>query len=277
MSSWIFQGNPDKFDVDEYLRKTDYVYWSVTWPAHQKQMAIGDKVFIWRAKGKMKAVSGLVAFGSIAEECTGRDKVKKPMKIYDSLWNLGPQEEASEIKVGVQITEVRLSPGKGMVTLDEILCDPVLSDMQIVKARQGSNFSLTEAQYQRLVELWGSVSDEQIEFQPTGLSVLEGKIYYRIHRTRERDSNIVKKAKAEFLKKHGCYFCEICKLKLEEKYGDLASGFIEAHHIKPVNKMKLGDKTSVDDLMMLCPNCHRILHRGDPEVNLEKMKNLFKD
>jgi hypothetical protein len=30
MNCWIFQGSPDHFDVDQYLRRTRNVYWSVT-------------------------------------------------------------------------------------------------------------------------------------------------------------------------------------------------------------------------------------------------------
>jgi hypothetical protein len=51
MPNWIFQGNPDKFDVDDYLKKTNQVYWSVTGKGHQKAVSIGDPVFIWRAQG----------------------------------------------------------------------------------------------------------------------------------------------------------------------------------------------------------------------------------
>lgn len=59
--SWILQGNPDVFDVDSYVSQYPFVYWSA--PMHQKQIAIGDDVFIWRS-GKL---SGAIARGRVGE------------------------------------------------------------------------------------------------------------------------------------------------------------------------------------------------------------------
>ena len=46
MAAWLFQGNPDRFDVDAYLRADRHVYWTVA--RHENDIAVGDRVFLWR-------------------------------------------------------------------------------------------------------------------------------------------------------------------------------------------------------------------------------------
>ena len=46
MASWIFQGNPDRFDVDGYLSGYDTVYWSVTRKSYQSLVALRDIVYV---------------------------------------------------------------------------------------------------------------------------------------------------------------------------------------------------------------------------------------
>ncbi len=118
MKTWIFQGNPDKFRIDEYLLITKDVYWSVTKLKHQAEVSIGDEVYFWRAKGSHNAISGIVAIGVVNEECSPREKLKNPLVLYDHLW-LESFSEASIVKAGVAVKEVRLSPLDGMLTSGE--------------------------------------------------------------------------------------------------------------------------------------------------------------
>jgi 5-methylcytosine-specific restriction protein A len=53
---------------------------------------------------------------------------------------------------------------------------------------------------------------------------------------------------------------EACGFDFEETDGERGKGFIECHHVKPLHTLKPGEKTSVDDLMLLCSNCRRMVH-----------------
>lgn len=90
----------------------------------------------------------------------------------------------------------------------------------------------------------------------------EGKVKLETHKKRERNFKVVKEAKALFIKNNGRLYCELCGFDFEKVYGELGSGFIEGHHIKPVSQMKDGDVTKVEDIKMLCSNCHKMVHRG---------------
>lgn len=96
------------------------------------------------------------------------------------------------------------------------------------------------------------------------------------HRKRERDQQLIKDAKELFYEHHNSMFCEICGFDFEEVYGELGRGFIEGHHIKPVSKMKDGDETKIEDIMMVCSNCHSIIHRNI-DIDLVDIKKIFKE
>lgn len=49
MATCIFQGNPDRFNVDRYVSTNNNIYWTVKHKTHQEQLKIGDTVYIWRA------------------------------------------------------------------------------------------------------------------------------------------------------------------------------------------------------------------------------------
>lgn len=90
-------------------------------------------------------------------------------------------------------------------------------------------------------------------------STIEGEQVLVTHAVRERDAGIVRRAKERFRKVHGRLFCEACAFDFQAKYGSLGEGFIEAHHVTPLAE---GSRyTNPDDLMMLCANCHRMVHR----------------
>jgi predicted HNH restriction endonuclease len=76
------------------------------------------------------------------------------------------------------------------------------------------------------------------------------------HLRRERDPEL-----ATARKEYDGYRCQICKLKFEEVYGDIGDGFAEAHHRIPLSKLEGVVNTKIENLITVCANCHRMLHR----------------
>lgn len=93
-------------------------------------------------------------------------------------------------------------------------------------------------------------------------SAPEGNIKVRSHRQRERSRELVTMAKKAFRIEHQRLFCEVCSFDFGETYGE--PDFIEAHHRIPLCDLQPGMKTKLSDLAMVCANCHRMLHRGNP-------------
>ena len=77
---------------------------------------------------------------------------------------------------------------------------------------------------------------------------------------------------------HFGYKCCICNFDFEKKYGELGKDFIHVHHIKPLSEIK--DDYYVDpecDLRPVCPNCHSMLHRKSPPLEIEELKIIIQE
>ena len=105
----------------------------------------------------------------------------------------------------------------------------------------------------------------------------EGSPLLRNHIIRERNRDLVETAKRRFQDNHqGKLYCEICGFDFNKVYGDFGNGFIEVHHIKPISTMQEGEKTKVEDLAMLCSNCHSIVHRKQPWLSMSELKAILR-
>lgn len=80
----------------------------------------------------------------------------------------------------------------------------------------------------------------------------EGERRYVTHLMAERSQAVVLAAKNA-----NSWVCEICEIDFQKKYG---VAYIEAHHKTPISTYS--DKHSIhpDDLVLLCPNCHKAVH-----------------
>jgi 5-methylcytosine-specific restriction protein A len=99
----------------------------------------------------------------------------------------------------------------------------------------------------------------------------EGKVLYKYHRYRERNSKVIEDKKKKFVKENGSLYCENCGFNYSKVYGKIGDGFIEAHHIVPLHKLDGETKTTEKDLILLCANCHRMIHKVD-DLDLSKIK-----
>lgn len=121
-----------------------------------------------------------------------------------------------------------------------------------------------------------SISKETLYFdEPEIAEAAEGRVITRIHRGRERSKKLVNSKKSSFLKKHGRLFCEACEFDFASTYGERGQGFIECHHTIPVNTLEEGAKTKLNDLVLLCSNCHRMVHAKAPWLTVEELKLLL--
>lgn len=53
-------------------------------------------------------------------------------------------------------------------------------------------------------------------------------------------------------------------------------GFIECHHTIPVSELGPGQKTKLRDLVLLCSNCHRMVHSARPWLSVEELQECLK-
>ena len=92
----------------------------------------------------------------------------------------------------------------------------------------------------------------------------EGREKVRIHLTRERDSSIVRAKKLTVWNTLKKLACEVCAFDFAKQYGVHGEKYIECHHRTPLRDADRGQgrRTRLEDLALVCANCHRMLHRG---------------
>lgn len=103
----------------------------------------------------------------------------------------------------------------------------------------------------------------------------EGRVLTRLHRFRERDRKLVESKKQEALKKHGRLSCEVCGFDFSFRYGPSGNGIIDVHHTIPVHTLAQGQKTRLEDLSLLCANCHRMVRSSRRWLSLEELRSLI--
>jgi len=94
--------------------------------------------------------------------------------------------------------------------------------------------------------------------------------HYRIDRNRK-----IRRAKVKLFKnEHGDISCENCSFDFEQKYGERGNGFIEVHHLLPLAALLPNSITSLSDLILLCSNCHRMVHRTKPLLDANSLREI---
>jgi 5-methylcytosine-specific restriction protein A len=71
--------------------------------------------------------------------------------------------------------------------------------------------------------------------------------------------------------------CMVCGFNFTERYGEIGDGFIEAHHLTPFANLE-GRPTELNpatDFVVVCPNCHRMLHRQTPPLTPSELGALL--
>jgi len=111
--------------------------------------------------------------------------------------------------------------------------------------------------------------------EPDEDGVPEGRLLYRRHRSRERNSAKVDQKKRSVLASGGTLACEACGFDFGRQYGADGKGYIECHHRVPLAES--GETiTKLRDLILLCANCHRVAHRARPWLSPEGLADLIR-
>ncbi len=113
--------------------------------------------------------------------------------------------------------------------------------------------------------------DDEIDVQEAA----EGKVLTRLHRIRERSSKLAREAKKAALQRAGKLACEACGTVFAERYGPKADGIIDVHHKKPLHTLRAGDRTRLEDLALLCANCHRVVHSSRTWLSVEDVASML--
>ncbi len=80
-------------------------------------------------------------------------------------------------------------------------------------------------------------------------------------------------ARRQCLQEYG-YKCCVCGFSFEEVYGEIGTGYIEVHHLKPLNEINKEYRVDpIKDLRPVCPNCHSMLHKAN--LTVEQLRSIL--
>lgn len=394
MKTWIFQGNPNRFNVDEYLRENKDIVWSIRQEHYVKDILIGDTVYIWRSEAGRRGYGGIVARATVTGLPVSRKDVTSDYWVTPS--------DANEVLPRVPMHVEELALEGNHLSREHLKKHPTLSDLLILKMSNNTNYLLSKTQAEALLLQWNDsvnlynngnreiplpdpvsrkreymsyseqlrnkvvyeylfngnthrwIDEHTLKLDPEwsrgyqamgilhhlglknaykglfkGLSVAEaidlieqecvehpndrnlnapiisslsgipvndehqdeytigdvqvdegneypeGKIAFVLHKKRERNPKLIRDAKRLFLANYGRLYCEACEFDFVEYYGERGTDFIEGHHKKLISEMNEGEKTKVEDIAMLCSNCHRMIHRK-PLINVETLREIIR-
>jgi predicted HNH restriction endonuclease len=96
------------------------------------------------------------------------------------------------------------------------------------------------------------------------------KIYTTIY---ERD----KKSRDKAVAIHG-YACMVCNFNFSKVYGTWGEGYVHVHHLYPLSIQKeRGLVNPKTDLVVVCANCHSMIHRKkDKVLTIKELKAFMK-
>ena len=99
----------------------------------------------------------------------------------------------------------------------------------------------------------------------------EGNRQLVLHLVRERNQTLVRRKKELATSLH----CEACGFSFSHAYGERAAEYCEVHHLVPLAEAERSTRTKIQDLAILCANCHRVVHLRNPPYMLEELREML--
>jgi hypothetical protein len=141
-SSWIFQANPDIFDIDGAIRGLEEITWKVN--RYKDRVHAGDTAYFWRSGEN----AGIVALGKILSEPALVEDLETEKRYIRPK---AAKENEDEKFLGVRISVEHVL--ESMIKRQDLLNDPLLKSMQILLHPQGTNFILIDEEAKAIHDL----------------------------------------------------------------------------------------------------------------------------
>jgi len=134
-SVWIFQANPQKYDIDGALKRLATIVWSVR--QYGNLIKKGDLAYIWRS-GKQ---AGICAVATIDDNPSPLSRPEAERQFVKQLQDEGPAVPCTILKVLPQVLPKQ--------TLQE---HPILKDLSVLKFFQNTNYKVSSDQAAALAQ-----------------------------------------------------------------------------------------------------------------------------
>ena len=138
-SAWVFQASPERFNLDGALAALPRIWWVTR--QHKDKIRASDQVFLWESGPN----GGLAAVGRVGADPQTTSTPADQREYWIDLEGF----DQAEPRVPVEIEQVL---GR-RISRAELLTDPALKDLNVLRARSGTNFAVTPEQRMALLAL----------------------------------------------------------------------------------------------------------------------------
>ncbi|MBU3012264.1 EVE domain-containing protein [Polaribacter vadi] len=132
---WIFQGNPDIYNITNALKYGHLKSWKVA--AHKDKIKIGDQIILWQTGNQ----SGCYALAEVTSEVGVLEEEKIEQQYY-----LNPSISEAAVRVKIKITKNLV---ENPILWKDIKEDPKFLNFKA--GNQGTNFSATQKEFETLL------------------------------------------------------------------------------------------------------------------------------
>ncbi len=259
LQSWVFQANP-RFRLAAAVRELPVIQWAVT--RLRNEIRAGHTAYLWLSgrSGGFLAQGRILTDPAMMEDAPEEAVYETHLEgaTTPTRGNLG------EVQVRIKIEKVFDRP----ITRRDCLNHPILRAMDVIRSPRPTNFRLTPEQAKALEEALEAATE--IARQDAQLMALEGAAYRGEATFRYRNRSLIEKKKQQSDGR-----CSVCTLRFAERYKGIDKDCLIAHHVHPIGKRKKATRTTLDDIDLLCPNCHAAVHTEDPPLSADQLRGML--
>ncbi len=261
MKTILFTWNPDKWHWDnlaEAVIETNqtgkfYDEWSC---GVNKSIKTGDRAFLLKLG---KHPKGLIGSGFVTSDV-----------FVAPHWN-------SELAQGGK------KANKVDIEFDVLSETPIIDEAELISGElssqnwfpQSSGIRIDEEIAQKLETIWQTKTrgNHISTIENISETYSEGRRIASFTYTYERNSE----AREKCISIYG-HRCFVCSVSFREAYGAIGENFIHIHHKRPLSEIR--EEYAVDpenDLVPICPNCHAMVHRKVPAMDVGDLKAVYEN
>ena len=258
-ATYLLKWNPNIYKWLDLSERVEEIqrrgFFKTLWNCgNTKRIKINDRVFLLRAT---VAPRGIIASGIVT---------KAPHK-----WR---REKMLYVEVRF---DVLLNPDRECVLTLEQLQKGNLADGPWTI--QGSGKSIPPKTAAALESVWHAFLKTR---RQTSVALAEEVLAARSYfegATKQMSVHVYERnpdARRRCISHYGCS-CLVCGFNFKKNFGELGTGFIHVHHLKPLGEIQKEYQVDpIKDLRPVCPNCHAMLHRDAETLSIQKLKQLIK-
>jgi len=233
------------------------------WSCGTKRIEPGDRLFLMRQGVEPRGVMGAGWATSEPYETEHYDDDRR--ELGDTMWGVDVRldrifnPEVDEILRLAQLRTGRLAAVNWA------------TQMSGIRIKQG--LDELERLWAELIGFYGIGSEQDA----TSVGAIEGeqRVVLTRHRAREhwlRDKKIAQAKMAN----DGRLPCEVCGFDFLRTYGEQGRDYAQVHHLEPLGDRTKPSRTLLADLVVLCANCHVMVHRNGGNLPLKSLLSRSK-